>query len=523
MNPKYKQLYLTEADEKLQGLNQAVLALEKDKSDLEAANNAMRAAHTLKSSSAAMEQHEISTLAHTMEDFFEKARTHKTNLTEQDIDHLFQSIDGLKKAVEAFRGNKTAVSLASYISLLKGETSAEDLGLKTEMKENTSSEEIHEIRIPVETADQLMNVTEELLVEQMHLAEILRTSEDAEQSVNLERLRAVAETMQRLTADLQYYVTDIRLIPLGQVFHAFPRAVRDLAKSSDKQVKLSISGQDIELDRSIIDRMGEPIMHLLRNAVDHGIAQQGTVTLRAARAADTVIVDVEDDGVGIDWSAVKDSAIARGIIKRSDVASLGEDGLEELIFHPQLSTSAQVTETSGRGVGLSVVKTVITGFGGTVSVGVPEGGQGTRFRLRVPITLAIVKALLVKVQRQVFAIPFVQVDRSVRIQTEEIKKAMDQEMVVVQGEEVALVRLSEMLGAQVAQTETLISSETELVVIVRKNEDEVLGLIVDELITEQEIVVKALTGMIRQVGGFAGVTLLGDGKPALILDVASLV
>jgi two-component system, chemotaxis family, sensor kinase CheA len=513
MNPKYKQLYLSEADEKLQALNEALLILETQRQDSDAANNAMRAAHTLKSSSAVMKLDQISTLAHQMEDSFEQARSGEALLTNEDVEHLFRNTDALKEAVNAFRNDEPELDLSSYLHESKS-ISATELG----------TERVHDLRVPIEMADQLMNVTEELLVEQMHLAELLRNyDEQPDIPLNPEKLQAVAEHMSRLTSDLQYYVTDIRLIPLGQIFQRFPRMIRDLAKEKSKQVEFSMTGQDIELDRSIIDRVGEPILHLLRNAIDHGLQSVGTIKLHAQRLADVVVIDVEDNGGGINWKDVHDAAVNRGIIQREELMSMSNEEKEKLIFHPKLSTSKTVTETSGRGVGLSVVQTVMNDLGGSVSVAVPESGKGTRFRLRVPITLAIIKALLVKIRQQVFAVPFVQVDRSVRVASQQIRKALDQEIAVVQGVDIPMVRLENTFWAHEPRSEPVTPKDQELMVIVNYSEFEKIGLIVDELITEQEIVVKPLMGAIRKIGGFAGVTLLGDGKPALILDVADLI
>jgi two-component system, chemotaxis family, sensor kinase CheA len=605
-NQKYKKIFLTEADEKILELNTALLALEKKPNDTSSASAAMSAAHTLKSSAAAMEYMSISHLAHAMEDLFEGVRLEKKSIQPEAVELLFEAIDTLSFSVKNLKKNQEELNSVALISQLKEvkERAFKDQGKKVGSAEAVKAiitsgngvnniDKIETIKVDVEVLDRLMNLTEELLVEKMQLSEIVRNLERASQNKEeslepkvrtkesdikkLPELKKSLENFNRLLANLQYNVTESRMVPLGQILDRFPRMVRDLAKEQNKKVDLEIKGGDIELDRSVIDSLGEPLVHLLKNSIDHGISEKGTISLSAERARDKVIVSIEDNGEGINWRSVVEAAVKKGIIgeakgrmllqkhadnyadKRGeyqrDSASpsvLIRGELEELIFHPELSTSDHVTETSGRGIGLHIVKSAIEALGGAVRVESPvrtisniksqnanlkseirnlklEGG--TIFRLELPLTLAIIQALLVKVSNQIFALPFSQIDRSVRVPEKNIKKVFDREVAVIDNEDVSMIRLDQRFDFD-KERKSLFYSEEELheikhvlgaeLIVISKAGGRQIGIVIDELISEQDIVVKPLKGVMKQPKGFAGITLLGDGKPALILDLATL-
>jgi two-component system, chemotaxis family, sensor kinase CheA len=583
---KYKKLFLQEATEKIIQLNSALLALEKDSNNINKANEAMRASHTLKSSSAAMRFTHMSSLAHAMEDLFEQVRTNKHTLNSSAINTLFLCADALENATRLIQDNHKEPETKSLEESIRN--ISKSISNSPSKEQNQGAElakrpedirPIESIKVDVSVLDRLMNLSEELLVERMRLGEIVRTMEKEDSSgmpvwqvskseineqhqqvayPNNERIKSKSvanvklyadikqsfESFNRLLEELQYNVVESRMIPLGQLFERFPRMVRDLAQEEKKQIEFEISGQDIELDRTIIDRLGEPLVHLLRNAVDHGISakQKGVISLKAQREQDKVIVEVTDTGTGIKWQEVVHSALTKGIIdktkaqKYSDFKSEQNTPvpieLEELIFHPQLSTKQQVTETSGRGIGLSIVRSAIESLGGSVSVS--SSSSGTTFSMSLPLTLAIIQALLVKVAGQVYALPFSQIDRSVRVAKRDIKKAFDQEIAVVNNEDIPMVRLSALfnLRTQTQVSNSLFLSDEELnnprrghneeLMIVAKTQERQAGIIVDELVSEQDIVVKPLKGALKQTKGFAGITLLGDGSPALILDLSNL-
>jgi two-component system, chemotaxis family, sensor kinase CheA len=545
---KYKKLFLTEADEKISALNKALMGLEKKPGNVNLVNDAMRASHTMKSSAAAMNFMGISHLAHAMEDVFEQVRTKKHQLEPHALEILFENVDILSSAVRAIKTGKPQPNMEEALERLqKMQSFGKGAGFSVQGK--STLEPIEAIKVDVAVLDRLMNLTEELLVERMRLSAIVRRAEeDGNEKVVVSELKGASESFNRLFSDLQFNVVQARMVPLGQIFERFPRMVRDLAKEQKKEITLDMRGQEIELDRTIIDRLGEPLIHLLRNAVDHGIPassagkqSKGIIILSAERERDRVLIKAENNGIPIDWPKVVEVALHRGMIDKGTrdkyVNDIGnwKSAVENLLYLGQISTNEKVTEVSGRGVGLSIVKSVIESLGGRVFIESPTENGGTRFTLQLPLTLAIIQALLVKVANQTFALPFSQIYRSVRVPSENIKKVFDQEVAVVEDEDIPLVRLDKLFGLREYQglflSEKQVQAESyklktnlkaELMVIIKKENFPSAGLIIDEMISEQDIVVKPFKGALKQSKGFAGVTLLGDGRPALILDVATL-
>jgi two-component system chemotaxis sensor kinase CheA len=295
----------------------------------------------------------------------------------------------------------------------------------------------------------------------------------------------------------------------------------------NKKINFTISGEDTELDRTVIDEIGDPIIHLLRNSADHGLEtvaerkklgkpEEGNIRLKAYQSGNDVIIEVSDDGRGIDLRKVKETAIERGMIDRESAGNLTDEEIIELLFQPNFSTSVKVTDLSGRGVGLDVVKTKIKSLGGRVKVET-EAGSGSRFIISLPLTLAIIQALLVVVGNEKYAIPLVNVNRIIRIKKDEVKKVHSKEVVMVQDSAVPLVRLNKVLGIEEAPSK----GNNMIVVIVQKGE-KLTGVLVDGLIGQQEIVIKFLGKYLAGINYFAGATILGDGNVALILDVNSI-
>jgi len=572
---KYKKIFLAEANEKITALNTALLGLEKNPTNSSLADDAMRASHTIKSSSAAMGYLNISHLAHAMEDLFEKFRVHKrSKISPQVLEVLFSSTDVLNASVRAIKSGGEEYNTKGFVEILQkikdSNTKIDDKEFKSKILDLKSSVQvpIDSIKVDIDILDKLMNLTEELLVNSMRLNETLRKFQNIEKNEtqntlqiekkislgsDISKLKTAVEGQNRLLSDLQYNVTQARMIPLGQIFERLPRIIRDLSKEKKKEIEMSIEGQDIELDRTIIDRLGEPLMHLLRNAVDHGISQNGNIKLIATREKDKVLIEIIDDGVSINWENVIKVATDRGIIsdkkekefqlqiasfRQKDNKTPLKSEIKDLLYHPRLSTKDKVTETSGRGIGLSIVKNVIESLGGSVQVESPikingNSSSGTKFTLELPLTLAIIQALLVRSASQIFALPFSQVDRSVRVLKKDMKKAFDNEMAVVDEENIPMIRLDKMFNIQKERGGDIFLNDeemeqikykfgAELIVIVKKGEKPI-GVVIDELISEQDIVVKPFGGVLKRTKGFAGTTLLGDGQPALIIDVETLI
>jgi len=506
-------------------LNGCLLKLEKNAADLKPVDEMFRAAHSLKGMAATMNYNKLAGLCHAIEDVLDRVRKKERELTSEIIEVFFECFDNLELSLRRISGGEDEADVAGSLSKLNSLLSAPGERLVSEVSQDvrlaekpSSIEEIREIKVNVETLDALAGLVEELLVNKMLLDQLFASGKFGDMSGALDGLG-------RLVSDLQYNVMQARLVPVEQIFSRFPRMVRDLAKRERKQVNLVIEGGEIELDRKIVDKLGEPLVHLLRNAVDHGIEKPderkrvgkpavGTVRLIARRETDFAVVEVEDDGRGISVEKIRRVAVERGMISREDAAGLGYEETVSLLFDSRFSAAERVTEVSGRGVGLDVVGRTVESLGGTVHVAT-EVGKGMRVTLKFPLTLAVVSALLARVGVEVYAVPLASVVRSVRIKGEDVKWALGREVVVLSEGNVPLLRLRDFFNFSHEREEGV------LMVLVKRG-DEFLGLGVDDLLSKQDIVVKPLDRLVRQIRVFAGFTILGDGRPALILDVNSL-
>ena len=522
---KYKDMFLSEAKENLQLLNGCLLKLEKNAADLKPVDEMFRAAHTLKGMAATMNYDKMAGLCHAIEDVLDKVRKKERKLTSEMVEVFFECFDHLELSLRRISGGEDEADVAESLSKLNRVLSAPSEKMVSEVPEGvrlaekpSSIEEIREIKVKVETLDTLAGLVEELLVNKMLLDQLFA-------SEKFEDMRGALDGLGRLVSDLQYNVMQARLVPVEQIFSRFPRMVRDLAKREQKQVNFVIEGGKIELDRKIVDKLGEPLVHLLRNAVDHGIEMPnernrlgkpaiGTVRLAARREKDFAVIEVEDDGRGISEEKIKRVAVEKGVISREDAAGLGYEETVALLFDSRFSSAERVTEVSGRGVGLDVVRRTVESLGGTVQAAT-QLGKGMKVALKFPLTLAVISALLARVGEEVYAVPLTSVVRSVRVKADDVKSALGREVVVLPEGNVPLLRLRGFFNfAQERE-------EGALMVLV-KRENEFLGLGVDELLSKQDIIVKPLDRLVRQSRVFAGFTILGDGKPALILDVNSL-
>ncbi|NQV88134.1 MAG: chemotaxis protein CheW [Parcubacteria group bacterium] len=344
-----------------------------------------------------------------------------------------------------------------------------------------------------------------------------------------ESLGSLADHLDRLVSDLQFQVMQARLVPVEQIFARFPRLVRDTAMQMKKEVNFQIIGGEIELDRTIVDKLAEPLVHLLKNAVDHGVGQKGTITLKASREKEFAIITVENDGKNIDWEKIRNTAVSRGIINSEIASRLDKAGLMELLYVGRLSTKEEVTETSGRGIGMSVVKSFAEQNGGRLQVESPLLTGGTRFTLELPLSMAIINSLLMEVDSKLFAIPFSVIDRSVRITSDDIKSMGDQDVAIVGEQNVPLVYLSKLFAKTqvVIGVEKIITEKTDkkinsVLAVLLKRGSETVGLVVDALHDKLEIIVKPLPSVLKKTKGFSGSTILGDGQAILIVDAVSL-
>jgi two-component system chemotaxis sensor kinase CheA len=341
---------------------------------------------------------------------------------------------------------------------------------------------------------------------------------------NVGKFRSTSQNLGRITGELQEGVMRIRMVPISQIFSRFPRLVRDLSKSLDKKINLVIEGEETELDKSVIEDLLDPIMHSVRNSVDHGIEsraerlaagknEEGRVLLKASNEGNMIIIEIADDGKGIDVEAVKAKATEKGIISPNKVLSDVE--AYNLIFEPGFSTAKQITSISGRGVGLDVVRRSIEKLNGTVTVG-SEKGKGTKFTIKLPLTLAIIQGLLVRVGAEIYSIPITSVIESLRIKPDEIKMIDNYEVFNIRSDVISLLRLNRLFGIKTEE-----QKDFNYIVIVGTAEKK-MGFMVDSLIGEEDVVIKPLRDQFTNSPGIAGASILGDGSVSLIIDVSQL-
>ncbi|WP_045144410.1 chemotaxis protein CheA [Clostridium butyricum] len=422
----------------------------------------------------------------------EKAEEVKPKEVEEKVEEKAEETKKIEKVVEAPR-----------------KAAAKKPQPKKEVKKAHQS-----VRVDLERIDNLMNMVSELVIYRTRLEQIVTTHKSQELNETLEQVG-------RTTSDLQDLVMKIRMLPLDTVFNRFPRMIRDVSVELNKEINFIIEGADTELDRTVIDEIGEPLIHLLRNAADHGIESKeeriaagkspvGTIKLVAYQEGTKALIKVIDDGSGINVEKVRAKAEQKGI----NTEGLSESDIKNLIFAQGFSTNEVVTDLSGRGVGMDVVKTKISALGGTVDV-ISEEGKGSTFIIKLPLTLQIIQALLVKVGEETLAISLGFIDRVIDYKEENIKKSNGKEVIVYREDVIPLVRLNESLDIESSKT------DKKFVIIVNVG-DKTIGLLVDALCGQQEIVIKPLGKTLKGLDQYIGATILGNGLVTLILDIGAL-
>ena len=384
------------------------------------------------------------------------------------------------------------------------------------------------IRVDVKRLDHLMNLIGELVLAKNRLIKI---NDDVEERYEgeefLEELNQVVSIVSLVTTDLQIAVMKTRMLPIGKVFNKFPRMIRDLSRELNKKIELVISGEETELDKSIVEEIGDPLVHIIRNSCDHGIEtpeerlakgkpETGTITLKAYNEGNQIVIQIDDDGKGLDPEMLKRKSLEKGIITPKEAENMSDKEAFTLIFKPGFSTAAAVTNVSGRGVGMDVVKTNIEKLNGIIDID-SEMGKGTSMKLKIPLTLAIIQALLVGVQEEHYAIPLASVLETVRISKDEIYTVEGKSVMRLRDEVLSLVHIGDIF-----EVERILDSSDFAYVVVLGLGTSKLGLIVDTLVGQEEIVIKSLGDYLKGIEGIAGATIRGDGGVTLIVDVVAL-
>jgi two-component system chemotaxis sensor kinase CheA len=389
---------------------------------------------------------------------------------------------------------------------------------KEDSSGNKKKQRSKSIRVDIDKLDQLMNLFSELIIDRGRLDQIARKS-------HLSELTETVEHMTRISTDLQGLILNMRMVQVEQVFNRFPRMVRDLAKELNKKVQLIVEGEETELDRTVIDEIGDPLVHLLRNALDHGLetteermaankSEEGKIQLKAYHSGNHVFIEVSDDGKGINRDKVLNKAIERGVVSDEEAKTLTDQQVYALLFSSGFSTADKISDISGRGVGLDVVKTKIESLGGLITID-SSPGKGSIFHIQLPLTLSIIYTMLVKSAEETYAIPFNSIVEITTAAENHVSTLQGQDVIQFRGQVVPLVYLNEIL--QVPATETSVKKQEQFIVIVRKG-NMTRGIVIDAVLGQQEIVLKSVGGYLTNLKFISGATILGNGQVALIID-----
>lgn len=436
-------------------------------------------------------------------------------VSEVDTVHVIQlTKDSFEKPEEKIIETQPVKEEKPVVENVKAPTTAKSTPSKQHAQSKT-------IRVSIERLDILMNLFEELVIDRGRLQSIST-------EVNHSELNETVERMSRVMGDLQNIVLTMRMIPVETVFNRFPKMVRTISRDLHKKINLEIIGAETELDRTVIDEIGDPLVHLIRNSCDHGIEspevrrakgkpEEGSVILRAYHSGNYVFIEIEDDGAGINRDKVLEKALSKGIVTKESAALLSDNQINELILASGFSTADAVSDLSGRGVGLDVVKTTIQSLGGSISI---ESTQdvGSIFSIQLPLTLSIISVMLVEIEKEIYAIPLSSIIETSIIKDSDILNAHNQKVIDFRGKVVPLIFLEEVF--EVPRTKQ-VDEEFHSVVIVRKGE-KLAGLVVDSFIGQQEIVLKSLGNYLKNIFAISGATILGNGKVALIVDCNAL-
>jgi two-component system chemotaxis sensor kinase CheA len=560
VSPELLAIYLEDARQHLEALDHCLLTLEREGADEETINAVLGPLHTLKGNSGMIGFGGIKDYVHRLEDVFSHVRDGSFALQPEAFDRLFAGATALRDSIEhAGREGTEARDLgaerADLERMIAGGAPApaaaapRAAGLLVPPRETAPSSppgaadaasgrvverrdarytaKSSVVRVEFAQLDHLLNLVGELIIHRTKLQEMARTlAQETDQRGAARDLLAAVHQVAGVSQQLQETVMDVRMLPIRHVFERFPRLVRDLARETGKEIELILEGESTRIDKAIIDEIGEPLVHLVRNSVDHGIeppaervangkTPTGTILLSATQESNHVVITIMDDGAGIDAATVRTKAVERGLIKADE--GLSDRDVVQLIFSQGFSTRESITEVSGRGVGLDVVLKSIERLNGLVEVETVPG-VGTKFIIQLPLTLAIISALLIEVSGRTFAVPLGSVVESLKLRAEEVHTISGRETLRIRDRIVPLLRLSRVFGLPEPEGPDV----REYAVIIGRG-DKRVGVVVNRLRGQQEVVIKALDPAVSgESVGMAGATIMGDGRVVLILDVASL-
>ncbi|MGK9367408.1 chemotaxis protein CheA [Melioribacter sp. Ez-97] len=588
VDPEMKEIvdsFLLETKEILENLDVDLMELEKSPEDLDLLNKIFRSFHTVKGTSGFLGLEKLPEVTHKCEDILNKLRKGEAKLTTELMDGILLGFDTIKELLDKIENDKNEdVEVENVINVLQNllaglssdspqeapktsEKEKEESGEPAEQpaeqavkdnkaaEENVSKEETpaetvqakkvamprsapktetkkadNTIRVEVERLDALLNIASELVLGRNRLTQVNNQfALEYEGTGYAKDLADATKQIDLMTTELQLVVMKLRMIKIGKVFNRFPRLVRDLCKELNKEVELKIFGEDTEVDKNLIEEINDPLVHLIRNSVDHGVEKpevreaagkprKGTVILSAEHEGNNIVITIEDDGKGIDPEVIKDRAIKKGFLSPERAKELSKQEAYNLIFHPGFSTAEQVSNVSGRGVGMDVVKTNVTKLRGTIAVE-SEVGKGTKIILRLPLTLAIISGMIVEACGQKLVIPLHSVIEVIRVNKEQIETVRGKEVINLRDTVLPIVGLDELINHSGNGN----GKEKQWQYIVEVGiAEKRFGIKVDNLVGQQEVVIKSLGNYLGKIDGIAGSTIMGDGTVVIILDINEL-
>ena len=511
----YREMYLTEALEHVEIMNQALLKLEEEPEVKEHLDLIFRSAHTIKGMAATMGYDQTKDLCKNIENIFDGIRKKQQKLSHNLASSLFKCLDALQQMIN---DENKKIDLESYLSILKNPDKTQQI----ETTESIQPAQLPTIRVKMSDLDSLVNLVGELIISKMKLENSLK--EDG--SV---KSKNASIDLGRLVSDLQYQSLKLRLVSIDSIFKRSERVVRDTADKLGKMVNLQMDGSKIQLDRTILDAISEPLLHILRNCVDHGIESQserkilkksetGNIKLSAYHVGEQIAIKIEDDGKGLDLEKLKAKAVDNGILTQEEANNLSDEKTIDLLGTPGLSTAKTVTDISGRGVGMDVVINKVRDIGGNVQI-TTEIGQGTTMILMLPLSVSIIGGLLVNISNEKFVLPLSSITTTVKINKNEIKSLHGVEVIEHQDKIIPIVRVSDILEIQ--QDREVISNDVTIIIVDKGGKP--YGLVVDSFEHKQEIVIKKFSNTSDSENSFRNATILPNGKVALILDPGMII
>jgi len=512
----YREMYVSEGLEHIEIMNEALLKLEENPDTRENLDLIFRSAHTLKGMAATMGYEQTKNLCKNIENIFEKIRKKESKLSSHLASALFKCIDVLQQMIH---DEKMKIDIESLLKMLEKPE-------KFQEKESTEPmyvTQLPTIRVKMSELDSLVNLVGELIISKMKLEKSVKNNDSLQTNQVLLELN-------RLVSDLQYQALKLRLVPIEQIFKRVARVVRDTSNTVIKKIQLQMEGAKIELDRTVLDAITEPLLHILRNCVDHGIenpserkatgkSETGNIKLTAYRVGERIAIKIEDDGKGIDVDKLKAKATEKGIITQEESEEMSDDKVLELLGTPGLSTANEITDISGRGVGMDVVFNRVKDVGGNIEIST-KNGEGTTMILSLPLSVSIIGGLVVNVSNEKYVLPLSSIITTLKMENNQIKSVHGVEVIEFQNKIVPVVSVAKILGIEPSKE---IENKNNSTIVIIERGGKPYGIIVDSFERKQEIVVKKFSNASDSEDAITNATILPDGKVALILDPAMLV